>query len=83
MAIMHGHTRPSADVSDMEEFALRLGLHFVLAPVFWCRSVVLWLVRVSASLGVRACACRFGSVLWSGIVFCNTHARTLVWNCLL
>jgi hypothetical protein len=52
--------------------ALRLGLPYVSVPVLSCRCVVWWLVRVSAFLGVRACACRFGSVLWSGIVFCNT-----------
>jgi hypothetical protein len=44
-------------------------------------NAVLWLVRVAASLGVRACACRFCSVLWSaaGIVCCDTNA--LIRNC--
>jgi hypothetical protein len=44
--------------------------------LFCGRFVVLWLARVTASSGVRACACRFGSVLWFGIVFCNAPEST-------
>jgi hypothetical protein len=31
-------------------------------------------IQVTASFGERACACQFGSVLRSGIAFCNTVA---------
>jgi hypothetical protein len=48
---------------------------------FWCHSVsiccaVLTLVQETAFLRVRVCACRFGSVLWSGADSCNTASYT-------
>jgi hypothetical protein len=59
-AIQHGLTRPTADVSDSDWLASSLAC------------VLCW-VWVLVAFGVLVGACRFGSVLCSGIVFCNTN----------
>jgi hypothetical protein len=75
IAIKHGLTWPPADVRHGLECLGFVGCWIGLAVVsvmsksgFWCHSVtiscaVLPLVQETASLGVRVCACRFGSLL--------------------